>query len=424
MDEKVAPLDAPGSKAAPVSGPHKIDGGSAAWLTTFGGFLIMFCVFGYASAFGVFQDFYTRNSVASASNISWIGSVQLFLMIATSLPAGRLVDKGYFRPLVAVGSVMYTFCLFMLSLANTKDFYQLFLAQGVGMGLFGGCLYLPAVSIQARHWKKRRALAMGIVFSGSSIGGLVFPIMLNQLLHHSTLGFQWTVRATAFLVLGLIIIANFCMTTGPPLNVPSAAATYTKLSIYKDKPYLAITFGSMLFNGGLYFPYFYIQLYAILHGVDSNFAFYELAIVNASSTIGRILPNFVADKSGPLNNYIPACLGSTVLLFALFGITSDASLIVFAILYGFFTGAVIALVAPVVATMAAHPAEIGYRMGTTFFFMSFGTLLGTPIDGVLLGSQFHWWKAIVFSGVLMASGTLLISAARFPVVKRKGSQKV
>lgn len=315
----------------------------------------------------------------------------------------------------------------MLSLADIKHYYQLLLAQGVGMGLSGGCLYLPAVSIQARHWKARRALAMGIVISGSSLGGIVLPILLNQLLHHSTLGFQWTVRVTGFLVLGLLIIAIPCMKVGrlptPPLSGAASAASHNNLS-YKDGPYLSVSFGSMLINGGIYFPYFYIQLYAVLHGVNTNFAFYELAIINASSTIGRTLPSFFADKLGALNSYIPACLGSTVLLFALFGVLSEPSLIIFAILYGFLTGGVIALVAPVIATLTLNPAELGLRMGTTFFVMSFGSLLGTPIEGVLIGSQFHWWKAFVFSGILMTSGTLMISGARFAIVKQKGTQFV
>ena len=54
----------------------------------------------------------------------------------------------------------------MLSLADTSQYYQLLLSQGFGMGIGGGLILIPAISVQAHHWQKRRALAMGICFTG------------------------------------------------------------------------------------------------------------------------------------------------------------------------------------------------------------------------------------------------------------------
>ena len=39
----------------------------------------------------------------------------------------------------------------MLSLADTSKYYQLLLSQGIGMGLGGGLVLVPAVSVQAHH---------------------------------------------------------------------------------------------------------------------------------------------------------------------------------------------------------------------------------------------------------------------------------
>lgn len=54
----------------------------------------------------------------------------------------------------------------MLSLADTGEYYQLILSQGLGVGLGCGLIFSPALSVQAHHWKRRRALAMGVVLSG------------------------------------------------------------------------------------------------------------------------------------------------------------------------------------------------------------------------------------------------------------------
>lgn len=55
----------------------------------------------------------------------------------------------------------------MVSLADPDKYYQVYLSQGLGMGIGAGLLYLPAVAIQAHHWRARRALAMGIVVTGT-----------------------------------------------------------------------------------------------------------------------------------------------------------------------------------------------------------------------------------------------------------------
>ena len=65
--------------------------------------------YGYVNTFGVYQDHYTRSNFASASAISWIGSTQLFLVLAGALPAGKLLDMGYFRHTTLVGSIIYVF---------------------------------------------------------------------------------------------------------------------------------------------------------------------------------------------------------------------------------------------------------------------------------------------------------------------------
>ena len=55
---------------------------------------------------------------------------------------------------------------------------------------------------------------MGIVASGSSLGGLVHPIMLNNLFHGSqAIGFGRGVRASAGLVIGVEFLAILLIKT-------------------------------------------------------------------------------------------------------------------------------------------------------------------------------------------------------------------
>jgi MFS transporter, MCT family, solute carrier family 16 (monocarboxylic acid transporters), member 10 len=40
-----------------------------------------------------------------------------------------------------------------------------------------------------------------------------------------------------------------------------------------------------------------------------------------------------------------------------------------------------------------------FRMGFAFTVVAFAMLLGTPIEGALVGDDFQWLRAIVFCGV-------------------------
>ena len=107
------------------------DGGLRAWSVAFGSFLIIFSTFGYVSAimlsnwlplnsrcqvnaFGVYQSYYSQHLGKTESVISWIGSFQLWMQFALGAPAGKLFDEGYCRHLIAGGSLIYVFSLFMV----------------------------------------------------------------------------------------------------------------------------------------------------------------------------------------------------------------------------------------------------------------------------------------------------------------------
>ncbi|KAG9217882.1 hypothetical protein CCMSSC00406_0005252 [Pleurotus cornucopiae] len=359
---------------------HRVDGGARAWCTLLGGVLMATVTFGYVNAFGVYQDIYTRSQAATASNVSWIGSTQLFFLFAMGLPAGKLLDMGYLRQTNLVGSLI---CLFV------------YLSQGVGLGVGAGLLYVPAVAVQAHHWKRRRAFAMGVVVTGSSLGGIIFPIMLNRLFQ-SSVGFEWGVRASAFVVLGLLIMANLLMSDNP--SVKGGGEKPVLKNILTDIPFMLSSFGVFVITWGIFFPYFYVQLFAVLHGVDPSIAFYSLAIMNAAGLPGRVLPGILADRFGPFNIIVPVLLVNAALIFALFGVSAEGGIVAFVVFYGAFSGAFMTLWAPCAAALAVHPNEVGIRFGVGYFMSAFGTLIGAPIDGALLGKSFLWSKPIIFSG--------------------------
>jgi len=149
----------------------------------------------YASLFGVYQDFYTREYITnqSSSAISWIRSVNTFLLVSVDPAAGRLHDRGHFYFLVYGGLSLVSFFLFMLSLAQPNHFYQVLLSQGLGVGIGSSMLSAPRTII-SQYFVKRRALAMAIAASGTSLGAVIYPLMQNNMLG-GRLGFGNAARA-------------------------------------------------------------------------------------------------------------------------------------------------------------------------------------------------------------------------------------
>ncbi|KAL8712440.1 MAG: hypothetical protein Q9220_003288 [cf. Caloplaca sp. 1 TL-2023] len=79
------------------------DGGLSAWIQVFSGHLIMFNIWGTINSFGVWQTYYASTLKRSPSDISWIGSMQVFLLFLVSTFSGRATDAGLFHYTLAIG---------------------------------------------------------------------------------------------------------------------------------------------------------------------------------------------------------------------------------------------------------------------------------------------------------------------------------
>jgi MFS family permease len=130
---------------------------------------------------GIFQSYYRSDLLVgyAPSAISWIGTITSFFLCASPLMWGPIFDRGSVRILVFVGSGAVVFGLMMTSLCTT--YWHLILAQGIVVGLGGGCTFLTATSILPTYFAKKRSLVMGIAASGSSMGGIIYPIVFHQL---------------------------------------------------------------------------------------------------------------------------------------------------------------------------------------------------------------------------------------------------
>ncbi|KAJ7078653.1 major facilitator superfamily domain-containing protein, partial [Mycena epipterygia] len=310
----------------------------------------------------------------------------------------KLFDNGKFHFVEISGGLIFAFSLFMLWLAKPRQYTQFISSQAVGIGLGLGLTLVPTLSINVHHFKRRRGLAAGIGLSGS-VGGTVFPIISDPALSCSHLiskiGFAQTVRATAYIVLGCLVIGNSLMRTRlPPRSKrPGAAEPPSIKTFFTGAAYMWAVLGYCVHHipNNIRLDITHSRLPPALrfqHSVDSNLTFYSIAILNGASTFGRIIGNHLADVYGPYNIQIPCGLMTGAIIFAVLGVHNRASLIVVSILYGILSGAWLSLAFSILAALTRSQDEVGARIGLALALSSFGSFGSAPIQGALLTDEF------------------------------------
>lgn len=81
---------------------------------------------------------------------------------------GPLFDAGYFFAMLTGGSFLIVFGTMMTSIAT--QYWQIFLAQAVCIGIGAGCLFTPCIAILSTYFTTKYPLAAGLAATGSGIG--------------------------------------------------------------------------------------------------------------------------------------------------------------------------------------------------------------------------------------------------------------
>jgi MFS family permease len=262
------------------------------------------------------------------------------------------------------GGIGQLVAVFLSSLCS--QYYQLFLSQAVLLGASMSLILTPCVAVVSRRIPHRRGLALGITIGGSSIGGVVWPVTLQQLLYTDGVSFGWVQRAVGFIMLPLLAAA--CLTVIDAENEipkPTAAdsertsetasdgsviggsgsesspgekATHPMIVMFKNLTFVLLCLGLGFVYFGLFTPFFYISTYAVDKGTSSSTAFYLISAVNAASFFGRVIPGHIADQYGHFNMCTLSVLISGIIGFTWTAAYDLPGMIIWSIAYGFTSG--------------------------------------------------------------------------------------
>lgn len=173
---------------------------------------------------------------------------------------------------------------------------------------------------------------------------------------------------------------------------------------------------------GVYFAFYYAASFS---RDELAFSYPDslnlLLVLNGIGFIGRLVPNWFADKVGTITVFTPMAFLSGLLTYCWIAVESPAGLYAWSVIFGIAGNAVQALFPAGVSALTTDPSKQGTRIGMIFTIVSFAVLTGPPIAGAIItASSGRYHGAQAFAGSCLMIGTLFLALARIVKTKKKG----
>ena len=395
-------------------------------------FLIAAVAWGGQRTFGVFLDPLLKTFNWDRASVSFTVTIQMFVTGIVGIVAGRLSDKIGPRIVLTVCGLVVGAGFILSYFINTL--WQLWLLQGVcvGVGLAG--VMIPLTSCVIRWFKNRAGFINGLVFAGVATGMVALPLIASWLINRSDppAWRQAFLDIGIFVLILMVVCAQFLRRASDdaePLS-PRKKVT-TKLSVnpvsftFRE----AIGTGTFWLMGALWFidlfnvniVMVHIVKYAEDALVPATVAASILALTSAVSIGGRVFSGAVGDRFGIKltigRGLATVSVGFILLLFN----SSLPALYIFAVLIGFGGWSVGAVNSPLVADFYGYKSH-GIILGAVTFIGTVGGAVGPLVAGFIYDRthSYHWM--FIISAVLPAVGILLLLLLKRPEKRIKDGQ--
>lgn len=197
-------------------------------------FMAQFLAYGSPQSVGVLYPEWLHAFQEGKGMTAWVGSLVSGVGLIASPVCSACVDNFGARPVTIFSGVMVAGGLMLSAFAPNVQF--LIFSYGIVVGLGCGLVYAATLTITCQYFDKRRGLALGIVTTGTSVGGFLYATTQNELI--VLFGLEGCLLIIGALALNLMACAGFMR----PLNMPGyylkqkAALERTKEQLFKKPP--------------------------------------------------------------------------------------------------------------------------------------------------------------------------------------------
>ncbi|KAL0112519.1 hypothetical protein PUN28_012085 [Cardiocondyla obscurior] len=155
------------------------DGGWG-WVVLFSALIVNFLIPGTVKSFGVLFVEFLHVFKASSTAASWMPALCYFLYSSLGPLSSILSTRYSYRAVTLVGGTFAASGMMLSYFANSVTY--LYVSYGLMVGIGAGLSFPPTVYIVTQYFEKLRGMANGLCISGSAIGTIVLPPLLQYLL--------------------------------------------------------------------------------------------------------------------------------------------------------------------------------------------------------------------------------------------------
>ncbi|MEG1541123.1 MAG: MFS transporter [Oscillospiraceae bacterium] len=394
---------------------------SHAWIIVIACFIMSFAEIGIViNCSSVFLKPVSEAMGFTRTQFSLCTTILTLAVMVSSLLMGKLIGKVKLKPLMLIGVVLSVGGFVTYSFSTSLP---MFYVASALIGLGSGLTAIIPCSVMLTNWfVEKRGLAIGIAFTGSGFGGMIFAPLSNWII--TTYGWQ-----TAYLVLGITIavltipVCLFMVCLNPAEKGMTAyGATETTdaagpqeltgiapKAFFKTKSFwlLAIVaFLVGLINLGVLGQ---IPAHLTDNGLSATFATGMVTLYMAVLIVGKILLGAVYDKKGIVFGTLYLTVLFVAAMAALILSKSMVVGIIFACVFGF-AHAMTTVTNPLLTANIAGPLHYAEIYAVINLFFNIGMAFGAPISNAIYDAQGKYDLAFVIYAVvsvLLAVGTIV-----------------
>ncbi len=369
------------------------------------------------------NDFIASGAISAdrAQTIVSNFGVLTFLVAGISAPfAGYFIQKFDIKKLMLIGSVILGGGLLIHSQAtNVETVYAARILFGIALGLVGVLINTVLVS----NWfRQKRGIALGIVLTGTSLGGMLIPLLATPLI----LKYSWRIAmvGVSLLVWLILIPAIIFLVKSEPADIGAfpdgddaeSAEVFTDgnrqtgLSWWqamKTPLFWVFTFCAAL----IFYPLFVSTQQLILYirtpkiGVSPETAGLIQASLAFLSIGGKFLFGFLSDKISPTRVMLICCSVMFLATLVLLNF-SAATVFLFVIPFGFGYGGTFVLLQRLVADYFGS-RDYPKILGAITVIETIGAAIGGRITGAIADADGGDYTR-AFYYVIVATGLALL----------------
>lgn len=248
-----------------------------------------------SQSFAVYLSYYLSNDTFPEGrplDYAFVGGLQFALAMLVAPLVTILARRLGTKPPMVFGIALQMGGFIFASFATR--IWELYLSQGVLLGLGLGFIFVPSTPILSQWFSKRRSLVVGISSAGSGVGGIMFSLASQAMITHISL--PWAFRITAILVGVMLLTAVLLLRDRNHIVKTTHAGFDTKLLVRSDVLLmLAWAFLSMLGYTTLLYS---LPDFAKSLGLSGSRAATVNALLNLGVAVGRPMIGLVSDRLG------------------------------------------------------------------------------------------------------------------------------